>query len=99
MHVALSQSSCRSRLTRAGVEHGNGLLSQERWVRHQTGLSDVLIHCLAAPTFARYHATVASMPACSGILGSHPASRKTETSSSLRGVPSGFVGSQRVSPL
>jgi hypothetical protein len=65
----------------------------------QTGLSVVLIHCLAAPTFARYHATVASMPARNGILGSHPASRKTETSNSLRGVPSGFVGSQWVSPL
>jgi hypothetical protein len=63
------------------------------------GCRDAHIHFLAAPALARYHATVASMPSRSGIPGSHPASCKTETSNSLRGVPSGFVGSQRVSPL
>lgn len=62
------------------------------------GCRDAHIHFLAAPAFARYHATVASMPSRSGISGSHPASRKTEMSNSLRGVPSGLLGSQRVWP-
>ncbi|CKQ10162.1 Uncharacterised protein [Mycobacterium tuberculosis] len=56
-------------------------------------------HCRTVPACSRYHATVASMPSRSAIEGRHPASRSTETSSSLRGVPSGLLGSQRVSPL
>lgn len=56
------------------------------------------IYCLDAAAFARYHATVVSIPSRSEIWGCHPMSRKTETSSTFRGVPSGFVASQSVSP-
>lgn len=56
-------------------------------------------HFRAVLVFARYHATVASMPSRRAIAGRHPALRNTEMSSSLRGVPSGWVGSQRVSPV
>src|SRR5436305_174658 len=38
------------------------------------------------------------MPSRSGIIGVHPSLRSLETSSSFRGVPSGFVLSQVNSP-
>lgn len=41
---------------------------------------------MAAPTLARYHRNVDSMPLGGVILGGQPASCKTDTSNSLRGA-------------
>lgn len=52
----------------------------------QQGHGNAHRHFLAAPTLARYHRNVDSMPLGGVILGGQPASCKTDTSNSLRGA-------------
>src|ERR1700749_3460474 len=87
----LESSAARDQPTTAEQTH-RVTLTRERMLKEH-------LHCRAPLAFERYHASVVSIPSRSAIRGCHPASRNTDTSRSLRGVPSGFVGSQRVSPV
>lgn len=48
---------------------------------------------LRRSSFSRYHSYVAATPSTNGIDGFHPRAVRRPTSSSLRGVPSSFCGS------
>src|SRR4029078_683443 len=52
-----------------------------------------------AATFFWYHSYVSAIPSRNPTRGFHPSPSKRELSSSLRGVPSGFVVSKASSPL